>query len=69
LTASQSRPSRKKLAQYKQKLLNYDSWQGQRDFLSIRHRVQTGSGVHVAPYPLGTGGSFPGGNAVGALSW
>jgi hypothetical protein len=26
---------------------------------SLRHRVQTGSGVHPASYPTGTGGSFP----------
>jgi hypothetical protein len=25
--------------------------------------VQTGSGTHPASYPMGTGGSFPGGNA------
>jgi hypothetical protein len=25
--------------------------------------IQTGSGAHPAPYPMGTGGSFPGGNA------
>jgi hypothetical protein len=25
--------------------------------------VQTGSGVHPASYPMGTGGSFPGGKA------
>jgi len=24
------------------------------------HRVQAGSGAHPAPYPMGTGGSFPG---------
>jgi hypothetical protein len=27
---------------------------------SLRHRVQTGSGAHPAPYPMGTGDSFPG---------
>jgi hypothetical protein len=30
-------------------------------FLSLLHVVQTGSGAHPASYPLGTGGSFPGG--------
>jgi hypothetical protein len=33
---------------------------------SLHHRVQTGSGAHQAPYPMGTGGSFSGGKAVGA---
>jgi hypothetical protein len=28
--------------------------------------VQTGSGVHPTSYPMGTGGSFPGGKAAGA---
>jgi hypothetical protein len=28
---------------------------------SFHHRVQTGSGAHPAFYPIGTGGSFPGG--------
>jgi hypothetical protein len=27
---------------------------------------QTGSGAHLASYPMGTGGSFPGGKAAGA---
>jgi hypothetical protein len=35
---------------------------------SLRHRVQNGSGAHPASYPRGTGGSFPGGKAVGASS-
>jgi hypothetical protein len=30
---------------------------------SLRHRVQTGSGVHPASYPMGTRGSFPGDKA------
>jgi hypothetical protein len=30
------------------------------------HFVQTGSEVHPASYPMGTGGSFPGGKAAGA---
>jgi hypothetical protein len=33
---------------------------------SLRHRVQTASQCHPAPYPMNTGGSFPGGKAAGA---
>jgi hypothetical protein len=33
---------------------------------SLHHRVQTGSGAHPASYPMGTRGSFPGGNVAGA---
>jgi hypothetical protein len=33
---------------------------------SLIHIVQTGSGAHPASYPMGTGGSFPGGKATGA---
>jgi hypothetical protein len=29
------------------------------------HRVQNSSGAHPASYPMGTRGSFPGGNAAG----
>jgi hypothetical protein len=29
------------------------------------HSVQTGSGAHLASYPMGTGDSFPGGKAAG----
>jgi hypothetical protein len=29
------------------------------------HSVKTGSGVKPASYPVGTGGSFPGGKAAG----
>jgi hypothetical protein len=32
---------------------------------SLLHVVQTGSWVHPASYPIGTGGSFPGGIAAG----
>jgi hypothetical protein len=32
------------------------------------HVVQTGSDAHSAPYPIGTGGSFPGSKAAGAWS-
>jgi hypothetical protein len=34
--------------------------------VSLHHRVQNGSGAHPASYPVGTGGSFPGGKAAGA---
>jgi hypothetical protein len=36
---------------------------------SLLHSVQSGSGAHPASYPLGTGGSFPGGKTAGAWSW
>jgi hypothetical protein len=36
---------------------------------SFLHVVQTGSEAHPASYPIGTGGSFPGGKAAGAWSW
>jgi hypothetical protein len=39
-----------------------------RDF-SLRHRVQTGSAVHPATYPMGIWDSYPGGKAAGAWSW
>jgi hypothetical protein len=32
---------------------------------SLLHVVRTGSGAHPASYPMGTGGSFPGGKAAG----
>jgi hypothetical protein len=32
----------------------------------VHHRVQNGSGVHPASYPMGTRGSFPGGKDAGA---
>jgi hypothetical protein len=32
---------------------------------SLLHVVQTGSGAHTASFPMGTGGSFPGGKAAG----
>jgi hypothetical protein len=55
----------------------YDPWQGSRYRGWIRvlcpkgrrsspEMVQTGSGAHQASYPIGTGGSFAGGNAAGA---
>jgi hypothetical protein len=31
---------------------------------SFHHRVQNGSGAHPASYPMGIGGSFPGGKAA-----
>jgi hypothetical protein len=30
----------------------------------LLHRVQTGPGAHPASYPMGTGGSFPGGKTA-----
>jgi hypothetical protein len=33
---------------------------------SLLHVVQTGSEAHPTSYPMGTGGSFPGGKAAGA---
>jgi hypothetical protein len=33
---------------------------------SLLHVVQIGCGVHPTSYPMGTGGSFPGGKAAGA---
>jgi hypothetical protein len=38
-------------------------------FDSLHHRIQNGSGAHRASYPMGTGGSFPGGKAAGTWSW
>jgi hypothetical protein len=32
---------------------------------SLHHRVQIGSGAHSASFPMGKGGSFPGGTAAG----
>jgi hypothetical protein len=34
--------------------------------ISFHHRVQNGSGVHPAFYPMATRGSFPGGKAAWA---
>jgi len=31
----------------------------------LHHRVRNGSGSYPDSYPLGTGGSFPGGKATG----
>jgi hypothetical protein len=39
-----------------------------KDF-SLLHSIQTDSGAHPASYPMGTGGSFPGGKAGEAWSW
>jgi hypothetical protein len=33
---------------------------------SLLQVVHTGSGIHPISYPMGTGGSFPGGKATGA---
>jgi hypothetical protein len=32
---------------------------------SLHHRVRNGSGARPTSYPMGTGGSFPGGKAAG----
>jgi hypothetical protein len=45
----------------------YDLRWGQE--FSHLHVVQTGSGAHPAPYPMGNVGSFPGGKTAGASSW
>jgi hypothetical protein len=36
---------------------------------NLLHLVQTGPGAHPASYPMGAGGSFPGGKAAGVWSW
>jgi len=36
---------------------------------SLHYRVQNGSGAYVAPYPMGTWGSFSGGKAAEAWNW
>jgi hypothetical protein len=46
--------------------IKFESQYGQE--FSFLHIVQTGSGVHPASYPMGTGGSFPRGKAAGAGS-
>jgi hypothetical protein len=33
---------------------------------SLLHIVQTGSRAHPVPYPMGTGGFYPGSKAAGA---
>jgi hypothetical protein len=45
----------------------FESQQGQE--FSPLHVVQTGSKAHLASYPMGNWGSFPGGKAAGAWSW
>jgi hypothetical protein len=32
-------------------------------------RVRSGSGAHLASYPMGARGSVPGGGAAGACDW
>jgi hypothetical protein len=39
---------------------------GKGEVFSPLHVVQTGPGAHLASYPIGTWGSFPGGKAVRA---
>jgi hypothetical protein len=36
------------------------------DNCQVSHSVQTGSGIHSASYPVGTGDSLPVDNAAGA---
>jgi hypothetical protein len=36
---------------------------------SLHHRVQNGSGAHIASYPMGTRSSFREGKTAGAWSW
>jgi hypothetical protein len=36
---------------------------------SVHHHIQNGSGAHLASYPMGTRGFFPGSKAAGAWSW
>jgi len=38
-------------------------------FVIMFPRVQNGSGAHLASYPMGIRGSFPGDKAAGAWSW
>jgi hypothetical protein len=38
---------------------------GARNF-SLHHHIPNGSGAHPASYPMGTKGSYPGGEAAGA---
>jgi hypothetical protein len=45
----------------------FESWEGQE--FSLLHVIQTGSGAHPASYPIGMGGSFPGGKEAGVWSW
>jgi hypothetical protein len=57
-------PKWAEMAQYVRQRLRagrpcFDYWQGPR-YYSLCHSVQTGSGAHLAPYPVGTRGSFPG---------
>jgi len=42
----------------------FDSQQGQGFFL-FATAFQTGSGAHIASYPMGTGSSFPRGKIAG----
>jgi len=46
-------------------LQGFNPWQVHGGILSLRHRVQTGSGTRPASYPMDTGGDFAGSRAVG----
>jgi len=37
--------------------------------ISLRHRIQTGTGTHPIFYSMGTRDFFPGGKAAGVWSW
>jgi len=45
-----------------------DEFAGPGNF-SLHHRVQNGSGVYQASYPMGTRGYFSGDKVAGAWSW
>jgi len=45
------------------------SFHGNFGTFSIRHSFRTGSEAHPVSYPMGIGGSFPGGKATGSWSW
>jgi hypothetical protein len=47
-------------------LNGWDSIPGKDKTFSLLHSVQTGSGAHPAPSPVGTGSSFPGGKMARA---
>jgi len=45
----------------------FDSWQGQKRDFSLFYWVKTDSGAHPACYPMGSGGSYPGGEAANSF--
>jgi hypothetical protein len=44
-------------------------FQAEAEIFSVCHCVHTESGVHPAPYKVGTTGSLPEGKAAGEWSW